>query len=214
MSQSEFSGALEAVLQRDAFYYSNYRRGMLCFFLLILIISVLLTLNVLFYQDKAHPIYFATTASGEILELTPVTQKNVSDEQLMRWVIEALETCYNYNFINYRQAFQNARPYFTVMGHVNFLNAIKTSLNLNRVKQEKLLFGSIISDVIIKDQGRLASGTYYWDVEVPMKVALLGGIKTKYEPYNWIVTIKVIRMNPLQNTSGLGIAQMIVRGID
>ncbi len=211
MSQSEFSGALEAVLQRDAFYYKSYRQNMLFYCLLIMIIAVLITLNVLFYDDKARPIYFATTATGEILELTPVDQKNVSDEQLMRWVVEALETCYNYNFVNYRQAFQNARLYFTVKGHQEFLSAIKQSLNLNRVKDEKLLFGSVISDVIIKNQGHLASGTYYWDIEVPMKVALLGGIKTKYEAYNWVVTLKVIRMNPLQNTSGLGIAQMVVR---
>ncbi len=210
MSQSEFSGALEAVLQRDAFYYSSYRKSMLCFFLLIILMAILITLNILFYKDRAHPIYFATTATGEILELTPVSQKNVSDEQLMRWVVEALETCYNYNFVNYRQAFQNARPYFTVRGHQEFLAAIKQSLNLNRVKQEKLLFSGTITDVIIENEGQLASGTYFWDVKVPMKVALLGGVKTKFEGYNWIVSVKVIRMNPLQNTSGLGIAQMIV----
>ena len=210
MSQAEFSGALEAVLQRDAFYYQSYRKNILYFFILLLLIAVLIALNIIVFKEKPRPIYFATTASGEILELTPITEKNVSDEQLSRWVVEALETCYNYNHINYRQAFQNARQYFTPKGHDSFLKAIKQSLNLNRVKQEKLLFGSIISSVTIENQGQLNSGTYYWDVKIPMKVALLGGVKTKYESYNWIVFIKIIRMSPLQNASGLGIAQMIV----
>jgi intracellular multiplication protein IcmL len=210
MSQSEFSGALEAVLQRDAFYYQSYRKNMFCLFLLIIIISVLITLNILFYGDKPRPIYFATTASGEILELTPITERSVTDEQLVRWAAEAIEASYNYNFVNYRQVFQNARPYYTAKGHNEFLDAIKQSLNLNRVKQEKLLFASIISDVSIEDQGQLASGTYYWDVKIPMKVGLLGGVKTKYEGYNWVVKIKILRMSPLQNTSGLGIAQTVV----
>jgi intracellular multiplication protein IcmL len=211
MSQSAFSGALEAILQRDAFYYENYRKNMLYFFILLVIIAMLIALNILFYRNKPHPIYFATTASGEILPLTPVTEKNITDAELIPWVTEALETCYNYNFVNYRQALQNSRPYFTVKGHENFLRAIQQSLNLNRIKKEKLLFSAVISDVVIEDQGHLPSGTYYWDVSVPMKVALLGGVKTKYEGYNWVVFLKIIRMNPLENTSGLGIAQMIVR---
>ncbi len=211
MSQSEFSGALEAVLQRDAFYYQSYRKNLLYFFLLIFMIGILITLNIFFYKDKPNPIYFATTNTGEILALPPLSQKNISDEKLKQWVTEALEVSYNYNFISYRQTLQNARPYFTPKGHENFLKAIKQSLNLNRVKQEKLLFASMISEVIIENQGYLGSGTYYWDLKVPMKVALLGGVKTKYEGYNWVVFLKVIRMNPLQNTSGLGIAQTIVR---
>lgn len=211
MSQSQFSGALEAILQRDAFYYQSYRRNMSYFFVLLFLISILVTLNVLSYNDKPRPIYFATTASGEILQLTPLNQKNVSNETLKLWVVQALNTCYNYNFINYRQSFQDARPYFTARGHLNFLAAIKQSLNLNRVQKEKLLFANKISNVIIENEGHLSSGTYYWDVKIPMQVALLGGVKTKYEFYNWVVELKVIRMNPLENPSGLGIAQMIVR---
>lgn len=211
MSQTEFSGALEAILQRDVFYYENYRKNLLYFFVLIFIVILLIFFNVISYQAKPRPIYFATTSSEEILQLTPVTEKNISDAELIPWVTAALETCYNYNFVNYRQAFQNARPYFTVKGYENFLNDVKQSLNLNRIKKEKLLFSATISDVVIQDQGHLGSGTYYWDVSIPMKVALLGGVQTKYEGYNWVVFIKIIRVNPLQNPSGLGIAQMIVR---
>lgn len=199
---------LQAVVARNYFYRDNYWRILLVTVLLLAVIGGLVAF--IFYQRATRPTpkYFATTPSGELLELIPLNEPNLSTNTLLQWATQAATSSYTFNFVNYREALQNSRQYFTTDGYNNFLKALESSRNLEAVKTKKLVVSSVPTGVpIVVNEGQLA-GRYAWQVEIPMLIAYQSA--TEVIRQNILLTMLITRISTLDSPKGIGISQFIV----
>jgi hypothetical protein len=97
---------------------------------------------------------------------------NVNDPEnalVVYWAKQAAVAIYDYDYVNYRQALQGVRDYFTLNGHDEFLVALNFSRNLEAVKNNlQVVSAEVVGDVSV------ISGAYLdrlaWKVMVPLKV--------------------------------------------
>ncbi len=210
----------EMVMLRNYFYQDSYRKLMVVCLLLIGIVFLL------FYALKYErntipsPVYFATTDDGIPIRIISLSQPNKSDLALLEWASEAAVNVYTFNFVNYREALQDAREYFTRSGYQNFMAALKDSNNLNAVQARKLLVSAqveangtsmILRSSKTEDSFRI-NGKYTWQVQIPMLLTYESGGTDKFLQHI-MLTMTITRMSPLDSSSGLGIDSFVVREV-
>ena len=200
---------LEMVLLRNNFYRDNFRRMVtLCLFLLVIMAGLV---GYLYYQwlEKPLPTYFATTTDGKLFQMEPMERPFLNEAQLNQWVVEAAVAAYSYNFVNYREALQEVKQYFTENGYRQFLDALKTSRNLEAVQTKKLVSTAVATGApVIVNQGIL-NNAYAWRIQLPMKVTYQSA--NELIPQNIIVTILVTRVPIWQSAKGVAIESFVVR---
>jgi intracellular multiplication protein IcmL len=202
--------ALQVVKLRNEFYRDNYRKVVLAlifsFFVMIILASAL------FYivSHPPAPRYFASSSDGRVIPLVPFAQPNLSSASLLEWANTAATAAYSYNFVNYRQALQQAADYFTPEGKQMFFSAIKRSNNLQAVMSKKLIVSAVATGVpVILEQGLLAD-RYTWKVQIPMLITFQSA--SQFSQQAVTVTMLIVRVSTLTSARGIGIAQFIVSG--
>lgn len=202
--------ALVVIRNRNDFYRDNYRKvvGMLLFS--VIIMAVLAGGLIYFIANPPQPRYFATTVDGRISPLVPLEQPNISQSALLQWANTAAITAYTYNFVNYRQALQEASSYFTPDGWSAFMEALQSSNNLTAVQAKKLVVSAVATGApVILEQGIL-SGVYSWRIQMPMLVAYQSA--SQFSRQSIIVTMLITRVPTLNSPQGIGIAQFVAAG--
>lgn len=200
--------ALQTVFMRNYFYRDNYYRMILICTWLLFLITILGGFVYFQHATRPTPKYFATTPDGALIELIPLDEPNLSQNTLLQWATQAATSSYTFNFVNYRQAFQEARMYFTPEGYGNFMKAIEDSRNLEVVRSKKLVVSAVPTGVpVIVNEGRL-NGKYAWQVEIPMLISYQSASERILQ--NIKLTMLILRVSTLESPRGLGIAQFIV----
>ena len=202
--------ALQIVTLRNEFYRDNYRKVVAA--LLVSFFIILILAGALFYivTNPPAPRYFATTNDGRILPLIPFDRPNLSNSAVLEWANTAAAATYSYNFINYRQALQQAADYFTAEGKQMFFNAIKSSNNLTAVIAKKLIVSAVATGVpVVLEQGVML-GRYTWKVQIPMLITFQSA--SQFSQQSVTVTMVIVRVSTLESPRGIGIAQFIVSG--
>ena len=199
--------SLELVRLRNNFYRDNYRRVMK----LLLIMSIALVILVLtmayLFTHRPEPKYFATTQTGRVLTLIPLSAPMLSTEALLNWASQVAMAAYTYNFANYRQKIQLQESNFTSDAWQEFLTQLKTSGNIQAVDQRKIIVSAVVSGApIVVSQG-LLDGRYAWRVQLPLLVTF--NISSERFQKNYLVTMTIVRISTLQNQNGVAIAQFI-----
>ena len=199
--------SLELVRLRNNFYRDNYRRVMKL--LLIMSVIIILLLMVVGYLLKHQPMpkYFATTQSGRIIQVVPLSDPMVSSESLLNWATQIATAAYSYSFVDYREKIQMLEPSFTSDGWQEFLRRLKESGNIDAIEQRKMIVNAVVTSTpIIVHQGML-DGRYAWKVQVPIVATFVVG--GKQVPRGYLVTMTIIRVPTLQNVNGVAVAQFI-----
>ena len=139
--------ALEVVKLRNEFYRDNYRKVVAA--LMFSFFVMLILAGALFYivTHPPEPRYVAMTPDGHIVPLVAFTHPNLSNAAVLEWSNTAATAAYSYNFVNYRQALQQAADYFTPEGKQMFFAAIKSSNNLQAVISKKLIVSAVATGV-------------------------------------------------------------------
>lgn len=202
--------AVQTVELRREFYRDSYRK--VIWALLFCILIVLLQVGALVYLilNPPTPKYFATSVDGRIMPLVPLDRPNLASSALLQWANTAAISAYTYNFVNYRQALQDAAQYFTPDGWQAFINALESSNNLNAVVDKKLIVSAVATGApVVLEQG-LILGTYTWKVQMPMLVTYQSA--SQFSQQSVTVTMLIQRVSTLTSPLGIGIAQFIVSG--
>lgn len=202
--------ALQVVKLRNEFYRDNYRKVVAA--LLLSFIIVLILAGSLFYivTNPPAPRYFATSNDGRIVPLIPFDRPNLTNATILEWANTAATATYSYNFVNYRQALQQAADYFTTEGRQMFFNAVKSSNNLQAVIAKKLIVSAVATGVpVVLEQGVML-GRYTWKVQIPMLITFQSA--SQFSQQSVTVTMLIVRVSPLVSPRGIGIAQFIVSG--
>lgn len=202
--------ALVMVKNRNDFYRDNYRKVVGMLLLSVLTITILTAGLIYIITNPPQPRYFATTTDGRISPLIPLDQPNISQNALLQWANTAAVTAYTYNFVNYKQALQEAQAYFTPDGWDAFTEALNSSNNLVAVQAKKLVVSAVATGApVILQQGLLA-GVYAWRIQLPMLVTYQSA--SQFSRQSILVTMLITRVSTLNSPQGIGIAQFVATG--
>lgn len=203
--------ALIMVSLRNEFYRRKFYFVFSIFLLALVVIGILVGVLVYLIKHPTHPLYFVTDEVSRLIQDVPRNVPNMSTDDVANWTINAVESAYSYDFVNFRLQFQNAQKYFTDYGWRSYMNGLVASNNLVALKQRKYV---IIANVVEKPkllvEGVLA-GAYAWKFQLPVLVTYLSppyDDKSKFQN-PLILTVIVQRQSILTSYNGLGIVQMI-----
>lgn len=202
--------SLELVRLRNNFYRDNYRRVMKLLLIMSLVMVILVLTMAYLFTHRPEPKYFATTQSGRVLQLVPLSAPMLSTEALLSWASQVAMGSYTYNFANYRQKIQMQENNFTSDAWQQFLVQLKDSGNLQAVDQRKINVSAVVSGApVVVYQGTL-DGRYAWKVQVPLLVTFVSA-SDRFQK-NYMVTMVIVRVSTVQNQNGVAVAQFIVSG--
>jgi len=199
--------AIELIKLRNNFYRDNYRRVLLA--LLLLIFLVVALVGIVYYQiaNRPAPQYFATSTDGRITPIYPLSDPMVTPSELLQWASRTAVDAYNYNFVDYREAFQDMQNNFTPDGWKYFMQALQNSRTLETVLTKKLVVSAVATGTpIIQDQG-VINGRYAWKVQMPMLVTFQSTSEKTQQPL--IVTMVVTRVPTVNMPKGIAIASYV-----
>ncbi len=211
-SKDILDDALVLVHLRNEFYRKKFRFILGVYSLSLLMNVVLICIIVYLVRHPTPPLYFPADKSGRLIQVVSLQQNNMmSNEEVSRWVVEAIEAAYSYDFYNYRGQLQNAEKYFTTYGWRSYMNALTASNNLLALTERKqIVTARVVAPPKLINQGIL-SGALAWKYQMPVLVTyLMPPFNDKFRITNaLIITTIVQRQNELQSYKGLGIIQMI-----
>lgn len=203
------SDALEVIKHRRDFYRDSYRKLAAALFIAVLAIVGLIGVIFVLVSTRPTPTYFATTDSGRVIPLIPLNQPNLSDRSVLQWVSGAVTSVYSYNFVNFREAFQSNKQYFTNPGWDSFMKALSESKNLQAVRDEKLVVSAVLTGAPIVISRTVIAGRYSWKVQMPIQVTYQGTGSPSAQ--RLLVTLTINRVSTLDSRYGIGINNFVAQ---
>lgn len=201
-------GPLVSVVTRNEFYRDGFRNLIKIVILEgIIIIGLILTLIVHINNAVAYDRYFATTADGRIMQLSPLNERFLTDSALVSWVAQAATEVMTFGFHDYQRRLQAASRHFTKTGWESFSSAMEKARIIEAVtEQRQVVVASPRSAPVIRQHG-VAGGKYRWVLEMPLQVEYRAASQARTD--NLVLRIVVERVSALENPSGVGIQQWL-----
>ncbi len=215
----KYMGTMEMVMLRNFYYYNAYRKLMIVFLMLMFIIFALSFFLRYEINNVPPPRYIATTIEGVPLKLVNLDQRNLQNNELLTWAMEAAIEAYNMNYVNYRYAIQKARNYFTPDGYELYLKALNESRNLEAVKRKKMIVFAKINGQpqILEDTDTNpdlnVDGKFAWQVQIPVLVTYENGNPLDRIIQSNILTILITRVSPLEAPLSIGINSFVSQNV-
>ncbi|MFN7114986.1 MAG: DotI/IcmL/TraM family protein [Alphaproteobacteria bacterium] len=201
-------GPLVSVVTRNEFYRDGFRNLIKIVILEgVIIVGLILTLIVHINNSVAYDRYFATTADGRIMQLSPLNERFLTDSALVSWVAQAATEVMTFGFHDYQRRLQQASRHFTKTGWETFSTAMEKARIIESVTaQRQVVVASPRSAPVIRQHG-VAGGKYRWVLEMPMSVEYRAREQARTE--NLKLTLVVERVSSLENPNGVGIQQWL-----
>lgn len=199
--------ALEAVVLRNEFYRDGYRKSLLI--VIILIVSNLFAIFAISkLSDRPSPVaFFATSPDGRIIPVLDLRLPGKSNAEIIDWATRAAIKVYTYDFVNYRDALQQASQKFTGSGWTNFQKAMQSSKMLKTVVAGRLVMTAQPTSAAVITNSDVRGGRYTWRVEIPMMLYLEGPKPIK-QPIR--VSMLIQRVSLVNNPDGVAIVNYVV----
>jgi len=207
----ETKDALEVIFLRNFFYRRLHHYALGALALAILMIICLTMAFLYLYRNPSGPIYFAADNVSRLINIIPVSSPNMTTQEVMQWSIDAIQSAYSYDYINYREQLQSTQKYFTAYGWQEYMRALTASNNLIAVIQRRqVAVARVVGTPKIITEGILA-GAYAWKFEMPVLITYyLPPYDEKSKFLNARkVSVIVQRQQVLQAYKGLGIIQLV-----
>jgi intracellular multiplication protein IcmL len=161
---------LQLVLERHAFYYDKYRLAIVAFLCLLILNAVLLGGIVYRVTHPTPPEFFATTSDGRIINIHPLSDPVVTDDFVLQWSADVARASFRLDFVNWREGLQQLASNFTPPGWAWFLQQLKSSNNLETIKQLKMVVDAKITGAPQLLRKAVIGGRYAWEVQIPLLV--------------------------------------------
>ncbi len=197
--------ALQQVVLRNSFYKDNFRR-MVFVLLFSVVLNIMLTMSFLFVSmHRPKPYFFASTPSGSLVRLAPLTSPVMNDAQVTSWLAQVVPAVYALDFVNYRRELESVQKYFTPFGWNNFLQAFNGQLK--NIVDNQYVTSAVVTAPPVIIATAVIRGDYTWKLQVPVMVTYTHGSTQTTQNFIWTVILQ--RMNNNVSEQLLGITQII-----
>src|SRR5438045_2840618 len=98
--------SLVLVISRNNFYKRLHFLALGALFLDILVILQLIMMLAYLLRNPVRPLYFAADEVSRLIQIVPVNVPNMSTDNVMTWTINAVQSTYSYDYINYHAQLQ------------------------------------------------------------------------------------------------------------
>lgn len=204
--------ALTLIFERNAFYKRMHFLVLAAFILNLIVIISLSIVIILLSRNPTKPLYFATDRVGRLIKIIPLNRPNMSTDDVAAWTINAVQSAFSYDYINYRSELQTTQKYFTEYGWSKYMQSLRSSNNLLALTQRRwVIIAQAVNKPQLITQGLLRSGVYAWKFQLSLLVTYWEppyDAKSKF--VNALQVSVIVQRQPiLQSNKGLGIVQMI-----
>ncbi|OGT52825.1 MAG: type IV secretion protein IcmL [Gammaproteobacteria bacterium RIFCSPHIGHO2_12_FULL_41_15] len=190
-------------LEKNDLYRDHYRRvlsGLIAMVVTCLALSLLLAGMVL-RTSKTN--YYATTTTGQIIPMQPLSAPVVTGSYLLQWAELATRACFNLDFVHYSQQLEQASSYFTPTGWNALMGALKKSKVLDSLEQNKLMMSAVVDGPAVILDEEIVRGRYTWRVQLPLLVTYTSASENKQAHFT--VTMDIVRVPVLEAAKGIQI---------
>jgi intracellular multiplication protein IcmL len=200
--------AEDTMLRRKGFHYSYYQAFV---YALILTLFLLLGMVVLILYQLFHrplPVFEAINTKQERMVLASFNEPNYLPGTLIRWASKAAVASYTFDFVNYNKQINNAAPFYTDAGWLDYKNSLARLIS--SITQKQLFVNSVVSGPpVIALQGLMAGKGYVWRIQLPFLVTYQSAETVSRE--NYFVVMTVVKVPTTLDPSGIGIDQFVMR---
>ena len=164
------NGGLTTVLERNLFYYDQYKKTYLIL-LMLLVVNVLLIVAIVYkVLTPVRPKYFAASATGQIIKKIPLNKPAMTQDFVLRWTAEKVADAFNIDYVHWRTQLQRASTAFTQTGWRYFNKALKDARILDLVVKGQRIASVTITGAPQLIRTSVINGIYFWQVRLPLTV--------------------------------------------
>lgn len=205
--------ALVLVQLRNEFYRKKFYVVLGVYILSIVVIVVLACALVYVVRHPVKPLYFVVDDIGRLIKDVPLDTANMPLPEIEKWVVEAVENTYSYDYVNYRTQLQEAQKYFSERGWREYMEGLRASNNLLALTERKLVvIAKVVGKPKLITEGYVSGNVRVWRFDVPVLVTYLlppnYGEKSQFQN-PMLVTVTIKRQSILNSYRGLGVIQLI-----
>lgn len=193
--------------QDNDFYREHYHH--VIYVLMGIIVTMILMVFLVLYQVLNMPLpqFNAIQRDGSRMLLRAYNEPNLLPDTILRWASKAATTAYTFDFVHYKDQIQEARPFFTDDGWIDYLRSVNPLLE--SIVQKQLFVNGVVSGPpVISNEGPLPGKDYVWRVQVPFLVTYQSANTTTKR--NFIVVLTIVKVPTDINPQGIGIDQFIM----
>lgn len=197
---------------RSGYYRNNFRLLVSLVFLLgIIDIVLVVTVFYLYIVQPKVPQEFYTTNlyNGEVTKIYPLDQPLLKSTDLAQWVQNAVIDSFKFNFVNYQDAFNNVKKYYTVDGWDAFSDSLNKSGVLDGLIAQKLFLSAApAGKLVILDDG-VTNGHHAWRVRMPVTLTFATSENAAPQSQQKItVNAIIVRVPNIDNPESIAIEQL------
>lgn len=206
------------ITARNKFYITNLR--FLIVIWLLLLVTIIFFIIVTTYSTirEVNAFYVQAKLNGQQILAEDIRKpeldgKEITDQEVVEWVLKAIPSIYNYSFNDGSGNFRDIVGYFTPSGYKAYVNAVKKSKLLETIAATGTVSlgvgcGNKPSYVITKGQKAIEGyGVYTWDLDIPFVSRNISAGKNTVRLGH--LRIGVQRVPQLLSRNGLAIWQFI-----
>lgn len=180
------------------------------FILSIALLACILIIIVLGWKLFLQPRDYFATDNGRLVRLAPTSEPAWSQDDAIAFGSQALMRAFNLDFVHYREQTSSVAPLFSEDGYPSYIQALTASNILDALRKDRMNLTTTVGAGVVVRRGRLADGTWFWTMQYPVRMRLVGQTTSRPEqPLTFEITIQ--RVDPRQKPVGMEIRQMISR---
>ncbi len=189
--------------ERNHFYRDQFRR-MAKLLLTLIIICAILSATLFLFLWKAKPAsYYASTTTGEVVTLEPLSSPVVTQDYVLQWAELVVRSAYTLNFGDYEEQLQKTSQYFTQSGWQAFNDALKESTLLDTVISKKLYLSAVVNGPAVIVNRYVSHGRFTWEVQMPVLINYTSAsMARKKQIY---VSMTITRVPELEAARGIAV---------
>lgn len=145
---------------------------------------------------------------GKLFPTLPLDQPGITTADMLQWAVEAVNTAYSFNFVDYRKVLLDVRGYFTKTGYQHYLKALTDSNTIQAVTTNKFVVSvTPTSAPIILREKPTPEGYYAWQISLPVDVNFQSSIKESMQ--HLVLTMTIVRVPFSESPDGIAIASFM-----
>ena len=193
----------------QAGYHADQHRGWRRLALVLAVVSAGEAAALAGYIHFHSTVYItvAATPDGRVIEMTPLDEPIMSDAALRNWTVAAVTEAFTLGHHDWRMRLTDIRGYFTGEGYDGYLQALDSSLYLDRIRDNLQVAAAVATGAPVITATEIFDGQAAWSIEFPMLVTFQAGHRINHQKLK--TRVLVMRVPLSENAAGIGIQQLI-----